>query len=182
MTATASTTKLPTGTWELDSVHSTVGFEVPYLVGTFKGQFAELAAELEVAEDGSAALRGETPVASIRVQDENLNGHLLSPEFFDVERFPTLGFSASGIVAEGGEVVVPGELTIRGVTHPVEARGTLSGPLTDPYGRERVGLVLTTTIDRTAFGLEWNAPLPSGEPALANEVTIVTDLIFTKAA
>lgn len=182
MTATASTTKLPTGTWQLDGVHSTVGFEVPYLVGTFKGQFAELSAQLEVAGDGSATLRGETPVASIRVQDENLNGHLLAPDFFDAERFPTLGFAASGIVAEGGEVVVPGELTIRGVTHPVEALGTLSGPLTDPYGNERVGLVLSATIDRTAFGIEWNAPLPSGEPALANEVTIVTDLIFTKAA
>jgi polyisoprenoid-binding protein YceI len=182
MTATASTTKLPTGTWQLDGVHSTVGFEVPYLVGTFKGQFSALTGQLEVAEDGSATLRGETPVASIRVQDENLNGHLLSPDFFDAERFPTLGFSASGIAAEGGEVVVPGELTIRGVTHSVEARGTLSGPLTDPYGNERVGLVLTTTIDRTAFGLEWNNPLPSGEPALGNDVTIVTDLIFTKAA
>jgi len=182
MTATASTTKLPTGTWQLDSVHSTVGFEVPYLVGTFKGQFAELSGRLEVAEDGSATLRGETPVASIRVQDENLNGHLLSPDFFDAERFPTLGFAADGIVAENGVVVVPGELTIRGVTHQVEARGTLGGPLTDLYGRERVGLVLSATIDRTAFGIEWNAPLPSGEPALPNEVTIVTDLIFTKAA
>jgi polyisoprenoid-binding protein YceI len=182
MTATASTTKLPTGTWQLDGVHSTVGFEVPYLVGTFKGQFTEPSARLEVGEDGSASLSGETPVASIRVQDENLNGHLLAPDFFDAERFPTLGFAASRIVAEGGEVVAPGELTIRGVTHPVDVRGTVSGQAIDLYGRESIGLVLSATIDRIAFGIEWNAPLPSGEPALANEVTIVTDLIFTKAA
>src|SRR3954447_16488246 len=80
MTATAFTTKLPTGTWQLDTVHSSVGFEVPYLIGTFKGQFSEATATLQVGEDGSAELQGETPVSSIRVQDENLNGHLLSPE------------------------------------------------------------------------------------------------------
>ena len=112
MTATASTTKLPTGTWQLDTIHSSVGFEVPYLIGTFKGQFTEPSAQLEVAEDGAAKLAGETPVSSIRVQDENLNGHLLSPEFFDVERHPTLQFAADGIVVEGTEVVARGELTI----------------------------------------------------------------------
>jgi polyisoprenoid-binding protein YceI len=181
MTATASITKLPTGTWNLDPVHSSVGFEVPYLVGTFKGQFAEVSAQL-VVEDGAASLTGESPVASIRVQDENLTGHLLSPEFFDAERFPTLAFAASGIAADGQDVVVPGKLTIKGVTHEVEADGTVSGPAPDAYGRERLGLVLRATIDRTAFGIEWNAPLPNGEPALSNDVTIVTELYFTKEA
>jgi len=182
MTATASTTKLPTGTWQLDTIHSSVGFEVPYLIGTFKGQFTEPSAQLEVAEDGAAKLAGETPVSSIRVQDENLNGHLLSPEFFDVERHPTLQFAADGIVVEGTEVVARGELTIKGITHEVEARGVLSGPATDLYGREKIGLELKAQIDRTAFGLEWNAPTPSGEPILGDAVTIVTDLYFVKEA
>src|SRR4051794_37173701 len=147
MTATASTTKLPTGTWQLDTVHSSVGFEVPYLIGTFKGQFSEATATLQVGEDGGAELQGETPVSSIRVQDKNLNGHLLSPEFFDAERYPALQFAARGIVAEGSELVARGELTIKGVTHEVEARGTVSGPATDPYGREKVGLQLEAQID-----------------------------------
>jgi polyisoprenoid-binding protein YceI len=182
MTATATTTKLPTGTWNLDGVHSSVAFEVPYLVGTFRGQFSELSAKLDVAEDGRASLKGETPVSSVRVQDENLNGHLLGPDFFDAERHPTLEFAADGIVADGDEVVARGALTIKGVTHEVEARGTLAGPVADPYGGERLALVLRSTIDRTAFGIEWNAPLPNGDPALGNDVTIVTDLFFVKAA
>jgi polyisoprenoid-binding protein YceI len=182
MSATATTTKLPTGTWNLDPVHSSVGFEVPYLVGTFKGQFTEVGAQLRVAEDGTAELRGETPVSSIRVQDENLNGHLLSPDFFDAEQHPKLSFSASQIAVEGDEVIARGELTIKGVTHEVDARGTLSGPAPDAYGNERLGLVLRSGIDRTAFGIEWNAPLPNGEPALSNDVTIITELFFTKEA
>jgi polyisoprenoid-binding protein YceI len=182
MTATASTTKLPAGTWQLDGVHSSVGFEVPYLIATFKGQFTDVSAKLSVAEDGSAELRGETPVSSIRVQDENLSGHLLSPDFFDAEQHPKLSFSARDITIEDGTVIAKGDLTIKGVTHEVEARGTLSGPALDAYGQERVALVLRSTIDRTAFGIEWNAPLPNGEPALANDVTIVTELYFTKAA
>ena len=182
MTATATATKLPTGTWNLDPVHSSVGFEVPYLVGIFRGQFTKVAAQLRVTEDGTAELDGETPVSSIRVQDENLNGHLLAPDFFDAEQFPTLSFSAKQIVVEGSEVVARGELTIKGVTHQVEARGTLSGPAPDAYGNERLGLVLRSNIDRTAFGIEWNAPLPNGEPALSNDVTIVTELYFVKEA
>jgi polyisoprenoid-binding protein YceI len=182
MTATATTTKIPTGTWNLDGVHSTVGFEVPYLIGTFKGQFSELSAQLRVDENGSAKLAGETPVSSIRVQDENLNGHLLAPDFFDAEQYPKLTFSASGITVEDGAVTARGELTIKGTTHEVEARGTLAGPAPDAYGNERVGLVLRSTIDRTAFGIEWNAPLPNGDPALGNDVTIVTELFFVKEA
>ena len=182
MTATATTTKLPTGTWQLDGIHSSVGFEVPYLIGTFKGHFSAVSGQLRVGEDGSAALEGETPVSSIRVQDENLNGHLLAPDFFDAEQHPKLTFSASGITVEDGAVVARGELTIKGVTHEVEASGTVRGPSPDAYGGERVAFVLRSTIDRTAFGIEWNAPLPNGDQALGNDVTIVTELYFVKAA
>jgi len=182
MSATAISTKLPTGTWNLDGVHSSVGFEVPYLVGTFKGQFSEVSGQLRVTEDGTAELRGETPVSSVRVQDENLTGHLLAPDFFDAEQYPKLSFSANGISVEDGSVVARGELTIKGLTHEVEARGTLSGPAPEAYANERLGLVLRSTIDRTAFGIEWNAPLPNGEPALSNDVTIVTELYFVKEA
>src|SRR5439155_10821843 len=134
--ATATTTKLPTGTWSLDPLHSSVRLEDPYLIGTFKWQFTKVSAQRRVAEDGTAELQGETPVSSIRVQDENRNGHLLSPDFFDAERFPTLSFSAKQILVEGSEVVARGELTIKGVTHQVEARGTPSGPAPDGYGNE----------------------------------------------
>ena len=170
----------PAGTWNLDSVHSRVDFEVSYLAGTFKGHFNEIAAELSV--DGErATLEGTTKVASIDVNEENLSAHLQSPDFFDAEQYPELRFTAEDIGLDGdGKVSVDGELTIKGVTQPVTVTGTVTAPITDPYGNERIGLNLTTKVDRTNFGINWNNPLPSGEPSLANDVTILAELQFVK--
>jgi polyisoprenoid-binding protein YceI len=173
-------TEISTGTWQLDPVHSSVGFEVAYLAGTFRGEFHEVTAEL-VSDNGSARLDGVAQVASVDVKDENLSAHLQSPDFFDLERHPQLRFTAEGIELANPQLSTRGEITIKGVTHPVDVAGTVAFPMADPYGNERLGLQLTATVDRTAFGLDWNTPLPSGEPALANEVRIVTDLQFVKS-
>jgi len=172
---------LPTGTWQLDPVHSSIGFEIDYMVGTFRGQFRDATATL-VAADDAATLTGTARVEGVDVKDEHLAAHLQSPEFFDAERHPELSFASSELVREGNELKVRGEITIKGVTQPIELTGTITDPIVDPYGRERIGVVLSGTIDRTAFGIDWNAPLPSGEPALANDVTLVADLYFVKAA
>jgi len=170
----------PAGTWSLDSVHSRVDFEVSYLAGTFKGHFNEIGAKLTV--DGEhATLEGTTKVASVDVNEENLSAHLQGPDFFDAERYPELRFSAEDVRLDGdGQVSVDGELTIKGVTKPVTVTGTVTAPIADPYGNERIGLNLTTKIDRTDFGINWNNPLPSGEPSLANDVTILAELQFVK--
>ena len=173
-------TRTFTGTWQVDPVHSTVGFEVAYMAGTFKGEFREIAATLTV--DGeSARLEGSAKVASVDVKDENLSAHLQSPDFFDAERNPELRFTADDVDLSSDEVTARGELTIKGVTRPVEVTGTATAPLADPYGNERIGLQLTSAVDRTDFGVSWNTPLPSGEQALAAQVRIVTDLQFVKA-
>ena len=177
---TTTETIAPAGTWELDPVHSTVGFEVDYLAGTFKGDFRDVAATLHV-DGGTARLQGAAQVASIDVKDENLAAHLQSPDFFDAERHPELRFTAEDVALDGDAVTIRGEITMKGVTKPVSLTGTAAPPMTDPYGRERIGLKLSTTVDRTEFGIDWNAPLPTGDPALANEVTIVADLHFTRA-
>jgi polyisoprenoid-binding protein YceI len=170
----------PAGTWNLDPIHSRVDFEVSYLAGTFKGHFNEIAAELTV-DDERATLEGSTKVASIDVNEENLSAHLQSPDFFDAEQYPQLRFTAEDIRLDGdGQVSVDGELTIKGVTQPVTVTGTVTAPMTDPYGNERVGLNLTTKVDRTSFGIDWNNPLPNGEPSLANDVTILAELQFVK--
>jgi polyisoprenoid-binding protein YceI len=166
------------GTWGLDPVHSSIGFEVPYLSGTFKGQFREAQATLVVA-DGNANLDGSANVASVDVKDENLSAHLQSPDFFDAERHPKLLFSAEDIDL-GGAVSARGRLTIKGVSKPVEVTGTLTAPMLDAYGRERIGLVLSDTIDRHEYGVDFNLPLPSGEPAIGDEVTIVAELYFIR--
>jgi polyisoprenoid-binding protein YceI len=178
--STTTLTIAPAGTWSLDPVHSRVDFEVSYLAGTFKGEFHEIGAELTV--DGErASLEGRAKVASVDVKDENLAAHLQSPDFFDAERYPELGFAAEEIRLGGdGKVSVDGELTIRGVTRPVQVAGTVSAPIADPYGNDRIGLNLAAKIDRTEFGVDWNNPLPSGEPSLADDVTILAELQFVK--
>ena len=176
----STTTIVPTGTWNLDPVHSRVDFEVRYLAGTFKGEFHDIGAELSVDGD-RASLAGTARVSSVDVRDENLSAHLQSPDFFDAERYPELGFTAQDIRLDGdGNVSVDGELTIKGITQSVTVTGTVTAPITDPFGNERIGLNLTTSIDRTAFGVEWNNPLPSGEPSLANDVTILAELQFVQ--
>jgi polyisoprenoid-binding protein YceI len=166
---------IPTGTWSADRIHSTVGFAVPYMAGTFQGTFSDFEARLS---DG--ALRGSAEVASVEVKDPNLATHLQSPDFFDAERFPQLSFEANEISRSGDDLTIAGELTLKGHTEPVEIRGHINDPAPDPYGGERFGLQLEAKVDRTSFGLNWNNPLPSGDPALANEVTIVVDLQLVK--
>jgi polyisoprenoid-binding protein YceI len=166
---------LPTGTWSADTVHSTVGFAVRYIAGTFQGTFSDFDARLD---DG--VLRGAAEVASVQVKDPDLEAHLQSPEFFDAERFPTLSFEARDVSRSGDDLTIAGELTLKGHTEPVEIEGHVSDPAPDPYGGERFGLQLETSVDRTKFGLDWNNPLPSGDPSLANQVTIVVDLQLTR--
>ena len=179
-TATEIRQALPAGTWQLDPVHSSIGFEVAYMAGAFRGQFREVDATLEI--DGeNARLTGVAQVASVDVKDENLAAHLQSPDFFDAELHPELRFSSTDI--EGGdELTVRGEIAIKGVTKQVALTGAATTPITDPYGRERIGLTLSTTLDRTAFGLNWNLPLPSGGDALGNDVTLTVDLALVQQA
>ena len=179
--STTTETRALSGTWNLDPVHSSVGFEIGYLAGTFKGEFHELAGQLTV-EGERGRLEGAAQVASIDVKDENLNAHLQSPDFFDAERHPELRFTAEAFDVTGTDLATGGEITIRGESRPVEVTGTIGAPLADPYGNERVGIELTAKVDRTLFGVNWNTPLPSGEPALADDVRIVADLQLVRPA
>ena len=166
-------TELPAGTWKLDPVHSTVGFSVKHMVvANFRGGFGTFDVELDA--DG---LRGTVDVATISVSEPNLNGHLLSPDFFDAERHPQLSFRSKAIEVEGDRLTIAGELTLKGTTNPVEITGTISGPVTHAFdGSERLGLELETVIDRTAYGLDWNAPLPTGGFAVGNDVKLHAEL------
>jgi polyisoprenoid-binding protein YceI len=174
-TTTEPIQAIPTGTWTLDPTHSTIGFEVDYLAGTFRGQFREAEATL-----AGGVLTGSAKVASVDVKDENQNVHLQSPDFFDAERYPELTFESSDIEVDGPAVTIRGGIRIKGVEKPIELTGTFTEPIADYTERERLGLRLETTVDRTDFGVDWNAPLPSGEPALANEVKISAELFFIR--
>ena len=170
MTPVAETT-IPTGTWKADTVHSRVAFEVPYAVATFTGEVPGFEATLD---DGT--LTGVARIETITVKEENLQGHLLSPEFFDAERHPEVTFVSRSITRDGDAVEIEGDLTMKGITQPATLTGTATGPAVDHFGATRLGLQLETTVDRTTFDMNWNMPLPNGEPALANEVTLKAEL------
>jgi polyisoprenoid-binding protein YceI len=175
--STTDTQAVPAGTWAVDKVHSDVGFAVDYMAGTFTGSFSDFDATVT---DG--VLKGSAKVASVQVKDPNLEAHLQAPDFFDGERYPELTFDSKEIERNGDELKVDGEITIKGHTEPVEIKGVVSDPIADPYGGERFGLKLEAKVDRTKFGVSWNNPLPSGEPALSNEVTIIAELQLSKQA
>src|SRR5947209_2348667 len=169
-------TGLPLGTWTVDPTHSSASFAVKHVVvATFRGRFEQFDATLSVTEDG-AELTGTVEAGSIVVKDENLKGHLGSPDFFDVEQHPQLTFHSNRIQRDGDAVTVEGELTIKGHTHAVIGRGEIAGPHVNIAGKTGLGLTLETTIDRTKYGLEWNAPLPKGGFALANDVKLTVEL------
>jgi polyisoprenoid-binding protein YceI len=170
-----------TGTWKADRTHSEAAFSVRHVVSTFRGRFEDVDATLEAAEDGTLNLAGSVKAASVVVKDENLQAHLASPEFFDVEQYPEITFTSTLVRAEGDAATVEGELTIKGNTHPLTATGTLTEPGDSPFGTTTLGLQLEATVDRTQYGLNWNAPLPKGGFMLSDDVKLVVDLEFVKA-
>jgi len=180
MSATATTT-IPAGTYTADPIHSTFGFKVRHNgIQLFRGSFDDVA--VTATSDGeSIAIEGSAQVESIQVRLADLKGHLLADDFFAADKHPEIAFRSIAVRQAGEEIEVEGELTIKGVTNHVVAKGTLTGPATSLAGSPVVGLALETVIDRTQYGLTWNADLPSGGKALANDVKIVVEAELVKS-
>ena len=168
----------PAGTWNADPVHSNVSFEVVYAgVNTFRGSFGDFSATLTGDE-----LDGSAKVASVDIKDEQLSGKLQTPDFFDSERYPEITFKATELHRlDDNRVEGKGELTIKGTTQPIQLGGVIAGPSIDAGGRERLGLKLETAIDRTQYGVSWNAPNQSSGDYVANDVKLIAELAFIKA-
>jgi polyisoprenoid-binding protein YceI len=170
-------TAVPSGTWTVDKVHSTVGFEVEHMVSTFRGRFEDYDAQLV---DGK--LVGTVAVPSVDVHDENLEAHLQSPDFFDAQLHPELRFESRELaIDEDGKVTLEGELTIKRTTKEITADGRYVHVEADMAGGERIGLQLEAIVDRREFDLNWNAPLPKGGLVLGNDVTLVVALELVRA-
>ena len=177
-------TKVPAGTWNLDPVHSAVGFEVDYLAGTFRGQFRDVQAELGIADSG-ARIEGSAEVASVDVKDENLAAHLQSPDFFDAERFPQITFRSTRIEGnppkqEGDRFRLAGDLVIHGSSMEVVLDCGYEGRGTDPWGKTRAGFSCRTEIDRREWGLKWNQAIETGGVLVANKVRVEGEVQFVR--
>jgi polyisoprenoid-binding protein YceI len=173
---------VPTGTWQADTLHSSVRIEVQHMgVATFGAAFKDFDASLVSGPDG-IELEGSARVESFDVQDDQLRPHVLSPEFLDAERHPELRFRSTAFRQDGEEVIAAGELTIKGTTRPVEVRGRVGQQVEDPMGNQHTSVALETVIDRTEFGLGWQMDLPGGGAALANDVKLLVSLELIKEA
>jgi len=174
-------TKIPSGTWSIDPVWSALEFEVKKIGLIYvKGRVLGFTGTIRGGEQPS--IEGRVDVSSITTFDETRDTHLQSPDFFDTARYPELRFESKSVEADGDELVAQGDLTIKGVTKPVELRGRFLGTETDPVGNERIALELSGTIDRTGYGLKWNMQLPGGGFMLPNEVVLKASFAAVKAA
>jgi polyisoprenoid-binding protein YceI len=182
--ATQATTTTAT-TWNIDPAHSTAEFKVKHMmISNVKGQFTGVngALSLDEANVTGSYVEATLDAASINTHDAQRDAHLKSADFFDVEKFPTLSFKSERVAGSGGKLAVEGDLTIHGVTRRVVfAVEGPTPPAKDPWGNTRVGLTATTRINRSDFGLTWNAALETGGILVGDEVTITLDVQFVKA-
>jgi polyisoprenoid-binding protein YceI len=181
-TATEAIQRQIQGVWHVDPTHSSVEFAVRHMmVATVNGRFREFDGTLDATGD-EPVLEGSVRVASLTTDDEQRDGHLVSPDFFDAERHPEIRFRSTRFEPTGERTVrVAGDFTMRGVTKEIELPGTLAGAGVDPWGNERTGIDLETTIDRREYGLTWNQPLPSGGFLVGDDVRLILSFSLVKA-
>jgi polyisoprenoid-binding protein YceI len=174
----SATTAIPAGTYNIDPTHSHVGFEIKHMgIATVRGAFKQFTGQIV---DGR--LEGTVQVASVDTGEPNRDGHLQAPDMFDAAQFPEITFRSTEISGGGDALTVKGEITLKGVTRPIELTGAVAEGGTDPWGNERVGFEVSGTIDRTDFGVSWNQDLPNGKPLVSNDVKLVVSVSAVKAS
>jgi polyisoprenoid-binding protein YceI len=178
-----STPEIPAGTWNVDPTHSRVGFVARHMMVTkVRGQFTDYTADVTI---GGNPLDSKVDVtvqmASVDTGNADRDGHLRTNDFFDIENYPTMTFRSTGIVADGDDYKLIGDLTVKDVTKSVEFDLEFEGLGADPWGGTRAGFEATTVIDRTDFGVEFNAALETGGVLLGDKVTIELDIQLVKA-
>ena len=166
------------GTWAIDPTHSEVGFKARHLgISKVKGTFDRFEGVITTGERvEDSTVRASVEVASVNTNQAQRDEHLRTSDFFKADEFPTFTFASTGVRADGDDLVVSGELTLRGVTKPVEFEVEFGGITVDGYGNRKLGLEGATTINRHDFGVSWNAPTEAGGMTLGDKVTISLEL------
>jgi polyisoprenoid-binding protein YceI len=182
MSATSLQT-IPSGVYNVDPAHSNVGFEVRHMaIATVRGKFGTFEGKIDATGD-APVLEGSVEVATIDTGEVNRDGHLKGPEFFDVDQHSHITFKSTEVQpASDGKVTFQGDITIKGITKPIELTGEVAENGQDPWGNERVGLELVGVIDRRDFDLKWNQTLPNGNLLVAHEVKLLVSVSAVKAA
>jgi polyisoprenoid-binding protein YceI len=179
------TTAVPTGTWNVDPAHSTVGFAVKHMgIATVRGHFAAFEGALVIGDDLAATtITGSVEVPSVSTNQADRDGHLQSADFFDAENHPAITFASTAIEPlDATTFKVTGDLTIRGTTKPITLHAEIDGTDTDPWGNERVGVTATGELSRGDFGMTFNQALGSGNMLVSDKVKLTIDVSAVKAA
>ncbi|PPG88050.1 polyisoprenoid-binding protein [Rathayibacter sp. AY1F3] len=178
MTDTVTIPGYKAGTWVIDPTHSEVAFSVRHLmISKVKGKFERFTATFTTGENPlDSKVEATAEVASVNTNEPNRDGHLRTGDFFEAEQYPEIHFVSTAVRPNGDDFFVDGELTIKGTTKPVTFEVEFGGFGTDPYGNYKAGLTAKATIDRTDFGLTYNAALETGGVLIGEKVTITLDL------
>ena len=178
-----STPDIPAGTWNVDPTHSRVGFVARHMMVTkVRGQFRDYTADVAIGENPlDSKVSVTVQIGSVDTGNADRDGHLRTNDFFDVDTYPTMTFESTSIVSDGDDYKLIGDLTIKGVTKSVEFDVEFEGLGTDPWGGTRAGFEAKAVIDRTEFGVEYNAALETGGVLLGDKVTIELDIQLVKA-
>jgi polyisoprenoid-binding protein YceI len=184
MSATSTTSgAIPAGAYNVDPTHSNVGFEVRHMgIATVRGTFHKFEGTLDATGE-DPVLQGTVEVDSIDSNEENRDGHLKGPEFFDGDQHPQITFRSTAAEPQPeGRIRLEGEITIKGITKPLELTGTFTEGGEDPWGNQRVGFEVEGKIDRRDFDLKWNQTLPNGNLLVSNEVKLLVSVSAVRAA
>ncbi len=176
---------MATTNWSLDPTHSELQFKVKHLMitnvtGSLNVISAILTSESEDFEDAKVTFEAET--GSIDTGNKDRDNHLISGDFFDAENHPKISFTSTSFKKDGGDYVLDGDLTVKGTTKPVKLNVEFGGIATDPWGNTKAGFTLSGKINRTDFGLSWNAALETGGVMVSEEVKLAGELQFVKQA
>jgi polyisoprenoid-binding protein YceI len=184
-TSTPVPTIVPTGTWNVDPVHSTVGFAVKHMgIATVRGEFREFEGKLEVGDDLSTSKAyGKVKATSVETGEAQRDDHLRSPDFFDADQYPELSFESTRIEKlDDEEFRITGNLTIHGITNEIVLHADYQGTDVDPWGNERVGLEVTGQLSRADYGMKFNQALGSGNMLVGDKVKLELDISAVKQA
>jgi polyisoprenoid-binding protein YceI len=186
MTAPSTELSVPgyqAATWNIDPVHSEVGFSVRHMmVSKVRGRFTKFSGQLVTAEDPlQSTVTAEIDLTSINTGQEQRDQHIQSADFFEVETYPTMTYKSTGIRVEDGEYILDGDLTLKGVTKNVPLRLELQGFGEDPYGGYRAGFTATGELNRRDFNVNFNAPMQNGGVVVADKIQLHLEIEAVKA-
>ena len=174
MTAATLIPSYTAGTWDIDPVHSDVSFTVRHMmVSKVRGRFGSFSGQIATGEEiTGSSVTATIDATSIDTNNEQRDNHIRSADFFDVANHPEWTFVSTGVREDDGDVLLDGELTIKGVTRPVVLALQVEGFGPDPFGGTRAGFSATTTINRNDFGVDISMPLDGGGVVVGDNVTI----------